>query len=283
MKDKKVLIIGGSGFLGQEIMKPLLKEEISFFYADLKPIKGMEENFIHLNVLEVNNFKNLDKDFTAVINLTGQVSNPSNLCFELNTKGIHNIISYVKEHNINLIQVSTLSVYGSSKENETNEESKLNPETTYGSCKAFAEYLIQSELLKEQYTIIRLSNLYGDNQPKGILAYLLRSIKQKDDVFFNNDGTLKRYYLNVEDAANMIAQMSLQHMAGIYNYLGKDKYSVKELISLFEEVSNQSLNVSYESNSSWENLQNVTSSKIDLAFDYVAKHSLKDWLIKKIK
>ena len=38
MKDKKILIIGGAGFLGQTIMKPLLKEEVPFFYADLKHI-----------------------------------------------------------------------------------------------------------------------------------------------------------------------------------------------------------------------------------------------------
>ena len=46
MKDKKILIIGGAGFLGKAIMKVLLKNRISFFYADLTPIVGMEKYFV---------------------------------------------------------------------------------------------------------------------------------------------------------------------------------------------------------------------------------------------
>lgn len=281
MKDKKILIIGGSGFLGQTIMKPLLKKEVHFFYADLKPISGMKVNFIPLNVLETNDFKNLDKNYTTVINLTGQVTNPSNLCFILNTKGIHNIIDFVKENKINLIQISTLSVYGSSND-EINEKNKLNPETTYGSCKATAEYLIQNELPENQYAIIRLSNLYGDKQPKGILAYLLRSLKENDDVFFNNDGSLKRHFLNVEDAANMIAQISSNFKSGIYNYPGNDVYDIKELISLLEQIGNTSLNVSYENKKPWENIPKIDSTKIDTTFDYTSQHTLKDWLTKQL-
>tara|TARA_B100000795_G_C22793581_1_gene438201 strand:- start:417 stop:1271 length:855 start_codon:yes stop_codon:yes gene_type:complete len=282
MKDKKILIIGGAGFLGQALIKPLLKNGISFFYADLLPITGMEQYFVSLNVLETNDFANLETDFTTVINLTGQVSNPSNLCLELNTNGIDNIIDFVEKNDINLIQVSTISVYGSSI-NEVNEESKLNPETTYGSLKAMAEYLIQSKLSKDKFSIIRLSNLYGDKQPKGVLAYLLRSLKQNDDIFFNNDGFLKRYFLNVEDAANMIAQISNSFKSGVYNYLGNDVYSIKELISLLEQTANISLNVFYENSKPWENLAKVSSTKIDKAFDYKYQYILKEWLTKKLK
>lgn len=282
MKDNKILIIGGAGFLGQILMKSLLKKGIPFFYADIKPAPGMEQYFVSLNVLETNDFVNLDTDFTIVINLTGQVSNPSNLCLELNTKGIQNIIDFVEKNDINLIQVSTISVYGSSTE-EVNEESKLNPETTYGSLKTMAEYLIQSKLSKESFSIIRLSNLYGDNQPKGVLAYLLRSLKQNNDIFFNNDGSLKRHFLNVEDSANMIVEISANFKNGIYNYLGNDVYSIKELINLLEHTANKTLNVFYENSKPWENLEKVSSTKIDATFGYKYKHTLKEWLTKQLQ
>lgn len=282
MKGKKILIIGGAGFLGQTMMKPLFDKGVPFFYADLKPIVGMEENFIPLNVLEASSFKDIDKDFTAIINLTGQVTNPSNLCLKLNTKGIHNIINFAKENHINLIQVSTISVYGSSDE-VINEDSKLNPETTYGSCKAMAEYLIQNELSDNQYSIIRLSNLYGRKQSKGVLAYLLRCMEKNENVFFNNDGTLKRHFLNVEDAANIIAQMSCNFRSGIYNYPGNDVFSIKELISLLEQIGNKTLNTSYENNKPWENLPKIDSSKINITFVYSSQHTLKGWLTKQLQ
>ena len=282
MKDKKILIIGGAGFLGQTLIKPLLEKGIAFFYADLKPIVGMEQYFVSLNVLESNDFTNLDTDFTTIINLTGQVSNPSNLCLELNTRGIHNIINFVEKQDINLIQVSTISVYGSSTK-EVNEESKLNPETTYGSFKVMAEYLIQSKLPKKNYSIIRLSNLYGDKQPKGLLAYLLRSLTKNENIFFNNDGSLKRYFLSVEDAANMIILMSINFKSGLYNYVGSDFYNIKELIFLLEQITNKCLNVSYENSKPWDNLSSVSSTKIDDKFGYEYQHTLKGWFIKKFQ
>lgn len=281
MKDKKILIIGGAGFLGQTMMQPLLKKGIPFFYADLKPVAGMEKYFVSLNVLETNGFEQLDTDFTTVINLTGQVSNPSNLCLELNTRGIRNIINYVAKHKINLIQVSTISVYGSSGET-IHEESKLNPETTYGSFKAMSDYLIQSELPKDSYAIIRLTNLYGDKQPKGVLAYLLRSMAQDDDIFFNNDGSLQRHFLHVEDAANMIVEMSCNFNSGIYNYPGNDIYSIKELISLLEQLGNRRLRVSYEDHKPWENIAEVAATKINTTFGYTYQHTLKNWLTKQL-
>ena len=282
MKDKKILLIGGAGFLGQSLLKTFLNDGISIFYADLNPVAGMERFFVPLNILETAGFMNLERDFTTIINLTGQVSNPSNLCFELNTIGIRNIIDFVKENELNLIQVSTLSVYGSSSET-INEDSKLNPETIYGSCKAVAEFLIQSELSDDQYSIIRISNLYGDKQPKGVLAYLLNSFKQNDIIYFNNDGFLTRHFLNVEDAAKLIAKICYNFQSGIYNYSGNDVYSIKGLITLLEQIGNTTLNVSYQDIKPWENLAKIDSTKIDKALGYQSQHTLKDWLTKQLQ
>lgn len=281
MKGKKILIIGGSGFLGKKIMKAFDKDQVTYYYADLNPVKGMESNFISLNVLNKEDFNKLDSDFTTIINLTGQVSNPSNLCFELNTKGIHNITNYVRDKNAELIQVSTISVYGSS-ESKINEESKLNPETSYGTCKATAEYLIQKDLSKNQYIILRLSNLYGDDQPKGIIAYLLRSVKEQKDVTFNNNGNLKRHYLNVLDASNMIVTMCKNFKSGIYNYVGYDVYNIHQLVSVFKKFSGDNFAASFEDRKPWENISEIDSTKIETTYKIHQKMNLESWLIKQL-
>ena len=281
MKDKKVLIIGGAGFLGKRILHFLEEEGCNCYYADLQPIFGLNDTYISLNALSNTNFSKLDTDFDVVVNLTGQVSNPSNLCLQLNTEGINNIINFVNLSNAKLIQVSTLSVYGSSLQ-EVDENSPLNPETTYGSLKSISEYLLKNKLSEKKYAVIRLSNLYGDMQPKGIMSYLLRSVKNNDDIFFNNDGSLKRHYLNVDDAAIMIVKMCLQFNCGTYNYPGSDLYSIKELISLLEEISSKKLSVNYQNVKSWENLEKLNSSKIIDTFKYVPQKLLKTWLTKQL-
>lgn len=279
MKDKKILIIGGAGFLGKRILHFLQKEGSVCYYADVQPISGANDKYISLNALSSSDFSKLDDDFDFIINLTGQVTNPSNLCLQLNTFGIQNIIDFINSCNAKLIQVSTLSVYGSSTQ-EVDESFPLNPETTYGSLKAISEYLLKSSLREDDYAVIRLSNLYGDMQPKGIMAYLLRSLKNNDDIYFNNDGSLKRHYLNVDDAAKMIVKMCLQFNSGTYNYSGNDLFSIKELISLLEQISSKKLNVNYQDVKSWENIENVNASKITDTFKYTPEQSLEKWLTK---
>ena len=281
MKDKKILIIGGAGFLGQTIFS-LNNNGVKLYYADLIPIKGLEDLFIKVDLLKPNCFDNLKINFDFIINLTGQVTNPSNLCFELNSKGIKNIIDYVRKCNSKLIQVSSLSVYGSSS-TIINEESLINPETTYGCCKAMSEFLIQSYLSLDQFNIIRLSNLYGDKQPKGMLAYLLRSLKNKEQIHFNNDGSLKRHLLNVEDAANLIVNIISNFKPGIFNCSGDDVYSIKELISLIEEISGQKLEVKYSQIKPWENLAFINSEKLHKNYGKISTYSLKRWLYKQIQ
>ncbi|RMZ49955.1 NAD(P)-dependent oxidoreductase [Flavobacteriaceae bacterium PRS1] len=275
MKGKSILIIGGAGFLGKSILSLIDQDNTKVYYADLNPIKGLEDFFIELDVLNEDSFTNIK--FDIIINLTGQVTKPSNLCFQLNSYGIKNIISFVKQQNAKLIHISTVSVYGSS-DSVIKEKSDINPETFYGSIKAMAEFLIQSALKPDQYNIIRISNLYGEKQPKGMLAYLIRSINNNEKIHFNNDGTMLRHFLHVNDAAALITKIINNFKPGVYNFPGVDSYTIKELIRLFEDITKKKLLVEYKKSKSWENLLVINSTKITETFDVKRKHILKDWL-----
>ena len=282
MKDKAVLIVGGSGFLGKNILSLNNIKGIKLYSADLLPTPGFEDSFIKMDILDQDCLNNLKLHFDLIINLTGQVTNPSNLCFDLNSRGIKNIINYIRKNNSKLIQVSTLSVYGSS-DSIINEESQINPETTYGCCKAMSEFLIQTFLSFNQYNIIRLSNLYGDKQSKGMLAYLLESLNHNKQVYFNNDGSLKRHLLNVKDAANLILNIASNFKPGIFNCPGNDTYTIRELILLFEEISERKLVVTYTDAKPWENLEYIDSTKLHQNYGDFSKNSLKRWLTKQIQ
>jgi UDP-glucose 4-epimerase len=282
MKDRTILLIGGSGFLGKTIFLQLKSNGFNVHYADLKPIDGFENNFIELDILEKKSFLKLNSNYDFIVNLTGQTTRPSNLCVALNSEGLSNIIDFVNKNNIRLIQMSTLSVYGSS-ENKIDENNPLNPETVYGSCKVFSEFLIKKNLKKGSYIIIRLSNLYGNNQPKGMIAYILRSISQNDTLFFNNDGSLSRHLLHVKDASRLIVKILSEFVPGVYNYAGIDKYSVRDLIALSENNLNRKLNVVFEDSKAWENIGQVDSNKVLEAFNIKPEIHFHNWFAKQIK
>ena len=74
--------------------------------------------------------------FDIIINCTGQITKPFNICLTLNSDGIENLLESMNKK-ARLIHISTVAVYGSSK--FCDEKSPLNPESNYATAKAFAE------------------------------------------------------------------------------------------------------------------------------------------------
>ena len=118
------------------------------------------------------------------------MTKPFNLCIKLNSTGLINLAKVLSNKNSRLIHISSVAVYGSTE--NCNEDSPLNPETNYATAKAFAEQIILENYNHKYLTILRLSNLYGSNQIKGVFAYLLRSYNSDRKLKFNNDGRYKK-------------------------------------------------------------------------------------------
>ena len=282
MKENKVLIIGGAGFLGQTIAKklyPLLGRYLVL--ADILPKIDFPGNYFQLDILSKECFKRVPEDFNTVINCTGQITNPINQCFKLNTSGIKNILDFVKKCNARLIHISTISVYGSSSE-YIEEDSPLNPESPYASFKAVAEFEIQSELEVEKFAILRLSNLYGDNQKKGVIAYLLRAIPRGEKLFFNHNGSLKRHYIHIDDAAKIICQAVSGLQYGIYNVCSRDFITIRELVNNIESITGKTIMVEYERTEPWENIEKVGDKKLRTTFNVQFNNTINKYLTNKL-
>lgn len=254
----KVLILGGSGLLGSSLVSYFLEKKFEVGVISRKYENSSVKSY-QLDILKYNELEKIFFEYDVVINCIGQITKPSNLCLQLNTKGICNIVNAVKSTGVYLIHISTISVYGTNE--MVNENIELNPESVYASIKCFAEFQIEQNL--DNYTILRVSNLYGINQNKGILAYILRTYKNREkDLYFDNNGTLKRYYLHVDDLSSIIGLLLEKHLLGIYNVLGEDFFTIKELVNLIENTLNYSFNVNYENKEPIENIQFIESYKI---------------------
>tara|TARA_Y100001970_G_C14252615_1_gene872931 strand:+ start:3222 stop:4061 length:840 start_codon:yes stop_codon:yes gene_type:complete len=261
--------LGGAGFLGACIAKELNRKEVfKVSYADVVKNPTLEINFIPIDLLELKSLERLTK-FDIIINCTGQITNPFNKCFLLNTDGIINLTKIIDNCSSRIIQISTTAVYGSGK--SCNETSPLNPETNYASVKAVAEFLLKVNLDPSRLVILRLTNLYGPKQKKGLAAYILRSYLSDRSLSFNNDGKLIRSFLHVKDAARVISKFSEEsNLSGIYNIKGPDTDSIKNLISSFEKEFQVEFAKKFSKIKPWENIDNLSDSKLntDLKIKY---------------
>lgn len=275
--NNKILILGASGLLGQTLVEFFKQKNYLIGVASRKPIEYIEKNITtyFVNILDPGLLEPIIKEYDIIINCTGQITNPINQCLLLNTKGINNIIDAVKRFNKKLIHISSISVYGTS--NYVSEDSTLNPETPYASMKYFADYLIETYLAN--YTILRVSNLFGKNQEKGIVNYLTKSyLSDNNDLYFNNDGTLKRYYLNIEDLTFIISEVMEKEILGIYNIIGKDQLTIKELVSKFENILNYKFNATYADTPAIENIETIDTSKMDSLINQNHKNSIESYI-----
>ena len=99
---KKVIVLGASGFLGSQLVKKLkLNPAVDVFCGGTKENIMMPTNYCKLNLLSMKSLTQL-KNFDIIINCTGQVTKPFNLCYRLNTEGIYNLVKTIKIHLIKL-------------------------------------------------------------------------------------------------------------------------------------------------------------------------------------
>ena len=275
-------MLGGSGFLGSHIIKALQKAGMDgIAYGDLIPNNALNCKYVRMDILDVNDITNKLSNYNTIINCTGQITKPFNLCYKLNSFGINNLVKAMSEKTNRLIHISTVSVYGSA--DNCNEKSPLNPETEYATTKVFAEQILLENYNQKQLTILRLSNLYGSRQMKGIFAYLLRSYNSDRKLNFNNNGNLTRSFMHVEDCADMIVEVIKNtKLTGIYNIKGNETYSVKDLVKQFENHFNVVFEKSFSNRLPWENIKKLDDSKLKSSINFQFKWQLFDFIEKEL-
>lgn len=259
-KESKILLLGGEGYIGSHLFQKLNTHGFSRVYSASRSAKNSGSLKVDLehspDFDQIRNAK-----FDVVINLTGQITRPIESCLAQNTVGIQHLVSACADSTV-LIQLSSVGVYGSGDFAEEN--SPCNPETPYSTLKLVAERLILNGLPDDRRLILRLSNIYGSTQPKGVFAYLKRAAGSDRVLDFNNDGSLLRFFLHVEDLCQAIVQVLDNYdkiKDPILNIIGKDKFNIHQLIDLFEEKFKVKYQRNFEPVKPYDNMRSISDDR----------------------
>jgi len=241
----KVLVSGATGFIGNYIIRELLKwNDIKVIATSLDPITKVSNKEWFKDVKYKAQDLNEDKEnyFTffenpdLLIHLSWQDLPNYNELFhiERNLYTNYNFIKNMVQNGLrNLSIIGTCLEYGM-QEGSLSEEMPTNPITAYGLAKDTLRKFIE-ELKKKfefKFKWIRLFYIYGRGQnPKSILSQLDQALKNNEEVFNMSKGDQLRDYLQVEKVAEYIVQISLQNkINGIINCCSGDHVSIKELV-----------------------------------------------------
>ena len=225
-KIKNVLITGGCGFVGSNLINFLLeKTKLEIYNIDkisyvsdedfIKDRKNTRYNLLRMDLLDYELLKQLfiNIDFDLVIHLAAEshVDNSfeSPLKFtQNNVIATQNILECIRIINpsIKMVHFSTDEVVGDDNP-EGESEDYYCPTNPYAASKASAEMLIKSYIKSYKLDIIitRCNNIYGQNQYlEKVIPKFISLIKQGKKLSIQGAGTQLRYFIHVEDVISAI-------------------------------------------------------------------------------
>lgn len=250
----KVLVTGGSGFLGTNLLNYLIqKKNYSIFSIDKKKLnKATISNYEKVNNFDLNlNSRNLidilrEINPDIIFNLAAEsqvlrsADNPLNT-YKSNIFGSLNLFDSIRKLQINpkIVHASTDKVYGISDNLPYQEDHELFSNFTYDISKISADLIAQNykEIYGLDITIFRSCNIYGpaDFNYDRLIPHIIKSyIKNKPPVFRSN-GKYLREYIYVDDLIKYLIMLTNnKNKEFIFNLGSGDVLNVNEV---YENIS----------------------------------------------
>ena len=315
LKDKKVLVIGGGGFIGSHVVLELLKEPIDSVIIYDNFVRGKADNIVEAmkdprckvyehggDIRDTDILDDAISQCDYVVHLAAMwllhCKDYPRTAFEVNIQGTFNVLEACAKHNIQkLVYSSSASVYGDAVKVPMKEDHPFNNKNFYGATKIAGEAMCRAfhDRYELNYVGLRYMNVYGPGQDQtaaytGVVPIMLNKIDANEEPAINGDGSQAYDFIYVEDAAKAnICALKSEAVDEFYNVGTEIQTSIKELCDLILELKKSNLKVKYMPYSKEDArrlVQNRIGSKkkaheeIDFESTYALEEGLKkliDW------
>ncbi len=237
---KKIIVTGGSGFIGTNLVNFLIKKKFfiinldkltyaSNYYKD-KIRNNKNYKHIKLNIADKRKITKIIKKYRpkAIFNLAAEthvdrsIDGPKNF-IETNIVGTYGLLEslrFLKKNNISpkLIHVSTDEVYGDVIGNRRSDENhKYAPSSPYSASKASADHLVKSYVrtYKLNAVISNCCNNYGPFQfPEKLIPKMILNIFNNKPLPIYSKGKNSREWIHVNDHCEALLRLYLKGKPG---------------------------------------------------------------------
>lgn len=239
---KKIIVTGGQGFIGSNLVEFLLDKNYfvinidkSSYSANPYNVRNFKKNKNYIFFKEdINNknkiFKILKKfkpigifNLAAETHVDRSIDNPQAF-LKTNIFGVYNLLETMKlfkkkfKKKIKLVHISTDEVYGDIKKNtQVNENYNYNPSSPYSASKAGADQLIKSyfRTYGSQVVIANACNNYGPNQlPEKFIPKIIFNVLKNKPIPLYGKGSNVREWIYVKDNCEALLKIFLKGKTG---------------------------------------------------------------------
>lgn len=256
LKNKTILVTGGLGFIGKNIIKILndtnkviIIDKISYV-SDKKFLNSLEGvRLIHKDIADFKIASHLYPDeleelvilnFAAESHVDNSFSNSIDFT-RSNVLALHYFLEEIVKYSnyVKFLHVSTDEVYGDKYLQPRNELSNLQPTNPYSASKAAADTLVQTyhRCFNLDTKIIRPNNIYGSGQyVEKLIPKIFSHIQMGKPFPIHGSGNNRRHFLHTSDLLTAIHAI-FEHWNNdslIYNISSDDEYSVNEILQMIK-------------------------------------------------
>ncbi len=271
IENKKVLVIGGGGFIGSHVVSELLKTDVGSVVIYDNFTRGKETNIsnsiddkrctIYSNggdIRDVDVLNDAMKDVDFVVHLAAMwllhCKDYPRTAFHVNIEGTFNVLEACVKNNIErLVYSSSASVYGDAVQVPMTEEHPFNNKNFYGATKIAGEAMCRAfyDRYGLDYVGLRYMNVYGPHQDQtaaytGVIPIMLNKIDDNEQPIINGDGSQAYDFIDVEDAGRCnVDALNADCTDEFYNVGTGIQTSIRDLCDKILELRSSKLVVKY--------------------------------------
>ena len=274
LKNKKILIVGGAGFIGHNLAIQLKKYNADVSIIDslginnLESLKNNADNLpfpvLSKNILDerlkllsgvktyfedARDYQKMSKLYAeikpevivhlAAVSHAGRSNKNPHTTFDHSLRTLENMLDASKKTIKHFIYLSSSMVYGNFKENEVNEDTSCEPLGIYGALKYAGEKIIiaYNQVFGIPYTIIRPSALYGERCiSRRVGQIFIESALHKKEIYVDGDGEEKLDFTYIKDLLSGIIQVIVEPKSKnqIFNLTYGSARPILEMINILK-------------------------------------------------
>ncbi len=244
---KKIIVTGGLGFIGSNLIDLLIKKNFHVINVDKATYSSNDYNVKEFKTSKKYKFIKLDiknKRFEKVLfeykphgvfNLAAEthvdrsIDNPDSF-IQSNIVGVYNLLesfkNFSKTNKSKLIHISTDEVYGDILNGRSSENYPYQPSSPYAASKAASDHLVSSYVRTYNLPAIvtNCSNNYGPKQhPEKLIPKLIYNILNNKPLPIYGKGTNSREWIYVKDHCEALIKVFLKGKIGEFYNIGSNK------------------------------------------------------------
>ncbi len=293
MHKLKVLVIGGNGFLGKNIVSELKDNDCDVSVYDMKTNPNCQCRQFEGDIINDAKFSQIIRGNDVLVYLVSAIMPAKSMQEPLSSYTvdipllIHTLESCRTENVRRIVYASSGGTIYGDNEIPNKEDAQLMPINNYAICKLTCEkiLLMYNKIYGMDNIILRIVNPFGKWQKMvsgvGAITSFCMLMLQKKEINIFGDGNIVRDYVSVEDVARAFLLASSwnneEAIIPVFNIGSGCGHSLNEIISILEKILGYQASVKYLQSRLFDVKCNVLDiSKANKYLKYNVKQKIED-------